>query len=90
MCLSWLHAQNLPKELWAAAIQAVWHVINHPPHWHGTTLSPFELLYNHKFDVSYFRVFGSICYVHISKTNQIKLDLKAKHCIFVGYDFHRK
>ncbi|KAJ8617203.1 hypothetical protein MRB53_013389 [Persea americana] len=40
--------------------------------------------------VSYFRVSGSVCYVHVSKTNRTKLDPRARRCIFVGYDTHRK
>ncbi|KAA8537014.1 hypothetical protein F0562_029492 [Nyssa sinensis] len=54
MCLSWLQAKNLPRELWAAAIQATCHVINRLPPWLGTESSPFEALYHHKPNVSYF------------------------------------
>ncbi|RWR74934.1 Integrase, catalytic core [Cinnamomum micranthum f. kanehirae] len=90
MCLSWLHTKNLPRELWAAAVQSACHVINRLPAWPGTEPSPFEALYHHKPNVSYFQVFGSDCYVHISKTIRTKLDPRARRCIFVGYDAHRK
>ena len=33
---------------------------------------------------------GSLCYVHIPKHNRTKLDAKARKCLFVGYDAHRK
>ncbi|KAK3001833.1 hypothetical protein RJ639_022241 [Escallonia herrerae] len=33
ICLSWLHDKNLPRELWAKAIQCVCHVINRLPPW---------------------------------------------------------
>lgn len=33
---------------------------------------------------------GSICYVHISKSSRTKLDPKARRCIIVGYDEHKK
>ncbi|KAG6384430.1 hypothetical protein SASPL_155755 [Salvia splendens] len=56
----------------------------------GTEPCPYEILYHHKPNVSLFRVFGSICYVHVLKSNRTKLDPKAKQCIFVGYDTHRK
>ncbi|KAK3014348.1 hypothetical protein RJ639_008941 [Escallonia herrerae] len=56
----------------------------------GNDHTPFEALYKSKPNVNYFRVFGSICYVHIPKSNRTKLDPKAKKCIFVGYDSHRK
>ena len=90
VCLSWLHVRSLPRELWASAFQIACHVVNRLPPWPGTESSPFELIYHRKPNVSYFRIFGSICYVHILKHNQTKLDPKAKKCIFVGYDTHRK
>ena len=40
--------------------------------------------------MSYFHTFESICYAHVLKHNQTKLDPKVKKCIFVGYDTHRK
>ncbi|KAA8549858.1 hypothetical protein F0562_001542 [Nyssa sinensis] len=90
MCLSWLHAKSLPRELWAAAIQEACHVINRLPPWPGTESSHFEALYHHKPNVSYFRVFSSVCYVHVSKTNWTKPDPRARRCIFVGYNTHKK
>ncbi|KAG6424918.1 hypothetical protein SASPL_115341 [Salvia splendens] len=56
----------------------------------GTEPCPYELLYHHKPNVSLFRVLGSICYVYVSNSNRNKLDPKAKRCIFIGYDTHRK
>ena len=90
VCLSWLHEKNLPRELWAEAVKCACHVTNRLPPWPGTQKSPFEILYGDVPDVSYFRVFGSICYVHVPKSNRTKLDPKAKKCIFVGYDCYRK
>ncbi|KAG6437849.1 hypothetical protein SASPL_102779 [Salvia splendens] len=90
ICLSWLHDKNLPRELWAEAVQCACHVTNRLPPWPGTQKSPFEIVYGEVPDVSYFRVFGSICYVHVTKSNRTKLDPKAKKCIFVGYDCCRK
>ncbi|KAK2998211.1 hypothetical protein RJ639_023475 [Escallonia herrerae] len=52
--------------------------------------SPFKLLYNVKPDVSHLRVFGSICFVHVPKSDRTKLDPKSKKCLFVGYDLNRK
>ncbi|KAL4303890.1 hypothetical protein GQ457_10G000190 [Hibiscus cannabinus] len=88
--LSWLHDKSLPRELWAEAFQCACHVINRLPPWPGTTKSPFELLYDEKPKVNYLRVFGSICYVHVPKSDRTKLDPKAKKCVFVGYDSCRK
>ena len=90
ICLSWLHDKNLPRELWAEAFQCACHVANRLPSWPGTQKSSFEIAYGEKPNVNYFRVFGSICYVHIPKSNRTKLDPKARKCVFVGYDSHRK
>ncbi|KAA8541518.1 hypothetical protein F0562_022670 [Nyssa sinensis] len=32
----------------------------------------------------------TVCYVHVSKPNRTKLDPRARRCIFVGYDTHKK
>ena len=88
--LSWMHDKNLPRELWAEAVQCACYVINRLPSWPGKEKSPLEFLYDEKPNVNYFPVFGSACYVHIPKYNRTKLDPKAKKCIFVGYDSCRK
>ncbi|KAG6385352.1 hypothetical protein SASPL_154185 [Salvia splendens] len=33
VCLSWLHDKNLPRELWAEAVQCAYHVTNRQPPW---------------------------------------------------------
>ncbi|CAK9153987.1 unnamed protein product [Ilex paraguariensis] len=88
MCFPWLHIKNLPRELWAVVVQLVCHVINRLLSWLGTKPSLLEALYYHKPNVSYFRVFGLVCYVHVSKTNWTKLDPRARPYIFVSYDTH--
>ncbi|KAK3036233.1 hypothetical protein RJ639_030775 [Escallonia herrerae] len=90
VCLSWLHDKNLPRELWVEAIQYTCHVTNRLPPWPGTQKSPFEILYSKRPNVNYFWVFGSICYVHVPKSNRTKLEPKAKKCVFDGYDSYRK
>jgi len=40
--------------------------------------------------ISYFRVFGCVCYVFIPDHLRGKIDKKAVRCIFVGYDSQRK
>ena len=90
VCLSWLHARSLPRELWESTFQTACHVVNRLPPWPWTKSSPFELIYHRKPNVSYFCIFGSICYVHVLKHNRTKLVPKVKKCIFVGNDTHRK
>ena len=90
VCLSWLHEKRLPRELWAEAMQGLCHVINQLPSCPRKEASPFELVYLTKPNVSYFRVFGSFCYVHVPKGSRTKLDPKARKYVFVGYDSRRK
>ena len=40
--------------------------------------------------MSYFIIFGSLCYVHISKHNSTKLKPKERKCLLVGYDAQMK
>ena len=41
-------------------------------------------------DISHFKVFGYIAYVHIPDKRRTKLDPKAKKCIFIGYSLQQK
>ena len=90
MILSWLHDKNLPCELGTEAMHCECHVTNRLPPRPGKEKSPLESFYKMKPDASYFRVFGSTCYVQVPKSNRTKLDPKAKKCVFIGYDPHRK
>ncbi|KAL0371750.1 UNVERIFIED_CONTAM: hypothetical protein Scaly_0856600 [Sesamum calycinum] len=71
-------------------MQCACYVINRLPPWLGKEKSPFEILYNLKPNVNYFRIFGSICYVHNPKANRAKFDPKENKFVFVGYNPCRK
>lgn len=66
------------------------HLINRLPKAKLGFTSPFEKLGNVKPMVSYFKVFGSVCYVFLHDHLRTKFDKKAIKCIFVGYDNRRK
>jgi hypothetical protein len=55
---------------------------------HGMTLE--EKFTSKKPDVSHFRVFGCIAYVHVLDEKKSKLDPKAEKCIFIGYSLKQK
>jgi hypothetical protein len=55
---------------------------------HGMTLE--EKFTGKKPDVSHFRVFGCIAYVHVPDEKRSKLDPKAEKCIFIGYSLEQK
>ena len=73
VCLSWLHARSLPRELWASDFQTACHVVNQLPPWLGTESSPYELIYHRKPNVSYFLFLG--LFVMFRYRNLINLNL---------------
>ena len=52
--------------------------------------TPFEAWTKEKPDVGHFKVFGSLCYAHISKDERQKFDGKVKRCIMLGYGTETK
>ena len=82
---SMLYTFSMPLQFWGEAINTDVHVLNRVSSrmLHGDT--PHTKWYGVKPDVSYFRVFGSMCYAHVPKPLRRKLDSKARDCIFVGY-----
>ncbi|KAL8132396.1 hypothetical protein AgCh_008045 [Apium graveolens] len=65
VCRSMLHAKNVPGRFWAEAMKTAAFVINVLPQQRLKFLSPYEKLLEKKKDVSYFRVFGCVCYVFV-------------------------
>ena len=53
-------------------------------------ISPYEILKNHKPNVSYFRTWGCLAYVRIPDPKRIKLASRAYECVFVGYAINSK
>jgi len=48
--------------------------------------SPYELIFEEKMNLKHLKVLGSVCYVHVPKSQRTKHDAKARKYIFVGYD----
>ncbi len=55
---------------------------------HGMTLE--EKFISKKLNVSHFRVFVCITYVHVPDEKKSKLDPKVEKCIFIGYFLEQK
>ena len=85
-----LHAKNVPGRFWAEAMRTAAHVINKFPQPKLGFVSPFEILWDMKPTISYFRVFGCVCYVFVLDHLRSKFDKKAVKCVFVGFDNQRK
>ncbi|KAI4353893.1 hypothetical protein L6164_002814 [Bauhinia variegata] len=88
--ISGMRYMNVPGRFWAEAMRTAAFVINRLPQPRLEFVSPFEKLWNKEPTVSYFRVFGCVCYVFVPDHLRSKFDKKAIRCMFVGYDNHRK
>src|SRR6201992_164390 len=67
------------------AVSTVCHTHNRMPTSSLPNSTPYEALYGKKPDVSLFRVFGSLAYVHIKKDKRSGLSAHMEKAIFVGY-----
>ena len=77
----------LPPSFWQDAVETALHIYNRQPICH-LDWSPSISKWNGKTpDVSYYKVFGCLTYVFISKEDhQNKLSAKAKEATFIGYE----
>lgn len=80
-----LLAKNLPKYLWAEAVNTAVYTLNHtgPSSIDGKT--PVELFTGKSTRLEKFHVFGTECYVHVPKERRKKWDAKGKRGVFIGY-----
>jgi hypothetical protein len=53
-------------------------------------MTPKEKFTSKKPNVSHFRVFGCIAYMHVPNEKRSKLDPKAEKCIFIKYSLEQK
>ena len=81
---------NVPKRYWNEAILTAIHLINRMPSKLLNGKSPFEFLYNRQPNLSYLKVFGCTCYVHILNHARDKLSYRSVKCIFLGYCIDKK
>ncbi|KAF2889381.1 hypothetical protein ILUMI_16792, partial [Ignelater luminosus] len=80
-----LHAKDLPKFLWAEAVNTAVYTINLTGNSSVDGKTPYELWYNKDIDLNKPRVFGEIVHVHIPKQKRLKWDSKSKKGLFVEY-----
>ncbi len=53
-------------------------------------MAPEEKITSKKPNVSHFKMFGCIAYVHVPDEKRSKLDPKTEKCIFIGYSLEQK
>ncbi|GKB10379.1 retrovirus-related pol polyprotein from transposon TNT 1-94 [Tanacetum coccineum] len=71
--------------LWAEAINTACYTQNRSLIHLRSNKTPYELMQDKKLDISFFHVFGSLCYPTNNHENLGKFDAKADIRIFVGY-----
>jgi hypothetical protein len=85
-----LFTNELPKRLWAEAVNTATYLMNRVPNRQETTVTPYEQWHGTKPDLGHLRIFGSVAYAHIPHQLRRKLDPTGKRVIFVGYTTSNK
>jgi hypothetical protein len=85
-----LNEKNFPNYFWAEVVAIVIYITNQTPTAAIHGMTPKEKFTGKKLDVSHFRVFGCIAYVHVLYEKRSKLDSTSDKCVFIGYSFKQK
>ncbi len=80
-----LNEKYFPDYFWAKVVATAVYIMNQTPTIvvHGMTFE--EKFIGKKLDVSHFKVFSCIAYMHVLDEKRSKLDPKVDKCIFIGY-----
>ena len=81
-----IQARSLDENLWGEAVNYVIFIINQTGTSAVKEISPDELWFGRKMDVSKLKTFGCDCYVLIEDHQRSKAEKKSIKGIFVGYD----
>jgi hypothetical protein len=79
-----------PERFWSEAVNTACHAINRLYLHRLLKKTSYELLTGNKPNVSYFRVFGSKCYILVKKGRHSKFAPKAVEGLLLGYDSNTK
>ncbi len=81
---------KLPNVYWGEAVNTAVHVINRSCSSALENNTPEAIWTNKKVDISYMKIFGSKCMVHVPKEKRRKWSKKSTEMIFVGYSETQK
>ena len=85
-----LNSKKLSKHLWAKVVKTACHTINCVYFRPSTKKTPYGLWKCKKPSVSYFHIFGSICYILNDCEHFGKFDSKSDTSVFLGYSNNSK
>ena len=85
-----LHENNLPNYFWVEAVNTSCYILNRVLIRSSFDKTPYELWKNKKPNISYFKIFGSKCFILNTKDNLGKFDAKYNVGIFLGYSSYSK
>ncbi|KAK9930160.1 hypothetical protein M0R45_027212 [Rubus argutus] len=85
-----LHSSSLGQKFWAEAISTACYTANRAFLRPGTSKTPYELWKGKKPNVSYFRIFGSPCYIYKDREHLAKFDSRSDKGIFLGYSLNSR
>jgi hypothetical protein len=85
MARTMLGEYKTPEQFWSEAVNTFCHAINRLYLHHLLKKTSYELLTGNKPNVSYFRVFGSKCYILVKKGRHSKFAPKALEGFLLGY-----
>ena len=85
-----LHENSLPNYFWVEAVNTSCYILNRVLIRSSLDKTPYELWKNKKPNISYFKVFGSKCFILNTKDNLGKFDAKSNVEIFLGYSSYSK
>ena len=85
-----LHEKNLPTYFWVEIVNTSCYSVNRVLIRPYLDKTPYELLKSKKPNISYFKVFGSKCFILNTKDNIEIFDAKSNDEIFLGYSSSSK
>ena len=74
----------LPPKFYDEAQRTAAYLFNRTVHGNAT-ITPFEMIFNRKPDLSHLRPFGTVCYAFLAPEKRNKLDDSAIKCRLIGY-----
>jgi hypothetical protein len=90
MARTMLREYKTPDRFWSKAVNTAGHAINRLYLHRLLKKTSYELLTSNKPNVSYFRVFGSKCYIFVKKGRHSKFAPKVVEGFLLGFDSNTK